>query len=193
MRIEVSEIASPIGPLAVAFDEAGKLRALELPSGRRSGRARLEARFSARSVPAPPAAIARPFARYFAGDLDALDGIGIAPEGGAFFQKVWTVLRRVKPGQTVSYKELARRAGKPNAVRASASANARNPIAIVVPCHRVIGSDGHLCGYGGGLPMKQWLLRHEGVKVDDRLHVVDGAPAGPRTASPGRRVASARS
>src|SRR5262245_18134706 len=166
MRLDLAEIDSPIGPIAVALTEKGRLRALELPDGGRSGRARLEARFSGgRRVPPPPA-IARSFARYFAGELSALDEIDIEPEGSAFFQKVWSVLRRVKPGETVSYKELARRAGNPNAVRASASANARNPIALVVPCHRVIGSDGHLCGFGGGLEMKSWLLRHEGVDVD---------------------------
>ena len=180
MRIDVAEIVTPIGPIAVAVTEEGRLRALELPANGRSGRSRLEARYAgAKRVPPPPA-LARQFQRYFAGDLAALDEIEIEPEGSPFFQKVWKVLRRVKPGQTLSYKELAHRAGRPSAVRASASANARNPIALVIPCHRIIGSDGHLCGYGGGLPMKKWLLRHEGVDVDDRLYVGSGAPAKPR-------------
>lgn len=183
MRLDIAEIESPIGPIAIALTEDGRLRALELPAGGRSGRTRLEARFPGCKRVSPPPAIARSFRRYFAGQLGALDEIEIEPEGSAFFQKVWTVLRRVKPGQTVSYKELARRAGKPSAVRASASANARNPIALVVPCHRVIGSDGHLCGYGGGLEMKSWLLRHEGVDVDDRLYVGRGAAAKARSAS----------
>ena len=82
-----------------------------------------------------------------------------------FQTSVWRALRRIKDGTTISYAELASRIGKPKAVRAAGLANGQNPISIVVPCHRVIGSDGSLTGYGGGLSRKQWLLAHEGVRV----------------------------
>jgi len=81
----------------------------------------------------------------------------------AFQKKVWTALRRIPSGITISYSELARRIGEPAAVRAVGAANGANPVAVIVPCHRVIGANGSLTGYGGGLERKQWLLAHEGV------------------------------
>ncbi|MBW7935431.1 MAG: methylated-DNA--[protein]-cysteine S-methyltransferase, partial [Gemmatimonadaceae bacterium] len=87
----------------------------------------------------------------------------LAPTGTAFQQRVWKALREVPFGKTASYGDIARRIGNPKGVRAVGLANGRNPISIVVPCHRVIGSDGSLTGYGGGLDRKQWLLRHEGA------------------------------
>jgi methylated-DNA-[protein]-cysteine S-methyltransferase len=100
-------------------------------------------------------------AAYFDGDLRALEAIEVDPEGTAFQRGVWAALRKVPVGQTVSYSALAREIGRPAAVRAVANANAQNPIAIVIPCHRVIGKDGTLVGYGGGLERKRWLLSHE--------------------------------
>ena len=102
--------------------------------------------------------------RYFAGDLAALDSVAADPGGTPFQAKVWHALREVPPGRTISYAELARRVGAPNAVRAVGAANGANPIPIVIPCHRVIGTDGKLVGYGGGLSRKEWLLRHEGIR-----------------------------
>ena len=85
---------------------------------------------------------------------------------GTPFQKtVWKTLRKIECGHTISYAELARRIGRPSAVRAVGLANGQNPVSVVVPCHRVIGSDGRLTGYGGGLPRKKWLLEHEGAKI----------------------------
>jgi methylated-DNA-[protein]-cysteine S-methyltransferase len=103
--------------------------------------------------------------RYFKGDIAVLSGLPVAASGTPFQNDVWRALRKIKDGTTVSYGELARRIGKPKAVRAVGLANGQNPISIVVPCHRVIGSDGSLTGYGGGLPRKQWLLSHEGVSL----------------------------
>jgi len=100
---------------------------------------------------------------YFAGERDALDRIPVDPEGTEFQLRVWHALRKVRRGATVSYAELARRIGSPSAVRAVALCNARNPVALAIPCHRVIGSDGSLTGYGGGLDRKRWLLEHEGA------------------------------
>jgi methylated-DNA-[protein]-cysteine S-methyltransferase len=101
--------------------------------------------------------------RYFDGDLAALDGIEVELHGTPFQKNVWQALRRIPAGTTISYSELARRVGDPAAVRAVGTANGANPVAVIVPCHRVIGSNGSLTGYGGGLDRKQWLLAHEGV------------------------------
>jgi methylated-DNA-[protein]-cysteine S-methyltransferase len=101
---------------------------------------------------------------YFKGDIGAIDRLPVDESAGTPFQRsVWRALRKIKSGKTISYAELARRIGKPKAVRAAGLANGQNPISIVVPCHRVIGSNGTLTGYGGGLPRKKWLLEHEGA------------------------------
>lgn len=100
---------------------------------------------------------------YFAGELTEFD-LPLAPEGTAFQQKVWEELRRIPYGVTISYGELADRVGNPNASRAVGLANGRNPISIIVPCHRVIGANGKLTGYGGGLSRKEILLNLESGK-----------------------------
>lgn len=102
---------------------------------------------------------------YYKGDLAALDSLPTMGGGTAFQERVWAELRRIPVGTTISYGELAGRLGDRNAMRAVGLANGRNPISVVVPCHRVIGSDGTLTGYGGGLPRKTWLLNHEGVPI----------------------------
>ena len=105
----------------------------------------------------------RTLGRYFAGELRALDALSVATGGSPFQRDVWRVLRAIPPGTTVSYAELAQRVGRPTAFRAVGLANGANPVGIVVPCHRVVGSDGSLTGYGGGLERKRWLLAHEGA------------------------------
>ncbi len=100
---------------------------------------------------------------YFAGRLRSFD-VPLAPNGTDFQRRVWSALREIPFGTTISYADLARRVSNVAAVRAVGAANGRNPIPIIVPCHRVIGSDGSLTGFGGGLPRKQWLLRHEGAQ-----------------------------
>jgi methylated-DNA-[protein]-cysteine S-methyltransferase len=99
-------------------------------------------------------------AEYFAGERTSFD-LPMQLEGSAFQRTVWHALTRIPYGQTISYGELARRVGRPAASRAVGLANGRNPISIVVPCHRVIGSSGALTGYGGGIERKRWLLAHE--------------------------------
>jgi len=103
---------------------------------------------------------ARQLAAYFAGELRDFD-LPLAPEGSDFQQQVWDELRRIPFGETTSYMAIAKRIGDPRHVRAVGSANGRNPISIIIPCHRVVGSDGSLVGYGGGLDRKRWLLDHE--------------------------------
>ena len=110
-----------------------------------------------------PGGAVRVLARYFGGDLGSLDEIDVELHGTPFQQRVWNALRTVAAGTTTSYAELAGRVGSPNAVRAVGAANGANPVAVVLPCHRIIGSNGSLTGYGGGLERKRWLLDHEGV------------------------------
>ena len=100
---------------------------------------------------------------YFAGDLKAIENIPTDGGGTEFQRRVWAELIRIPCGTTMSYGELAKRLGDRNAMRAVGLANGRNPISVVVPCHRVIGADGSLTGYGGGVHRKEWLLRHEGA------------------------------
>jgi methylated-DNA-[protein]-cysteine S-methyltransferase len=110
-----------------------------------------------------PEHLRAPLAAYFAGNFNALEEIAVEAVGTAFQQQVWNALRSIPAGSTISYGQLAVRIGRPNASRAVGLANGSNPIAIVVPCHRVIGANGTLTGYGGGLHRKAWLLAHEGA------------------------------
>jgi methylated-DNA-[protein]-cysteine S-methyltransferase len=103
-------------------------------------------------------------AAYFGGDPAAVDALPVGVFGTEFQRRVWQALRAIPAGRTLSYGALARRIGQPAAVRAVGLANAANPVGIVVPCHRVIGADGTLTGYGGGLDRKGWLLAHEGAR-----------------------------
>lgn len=115
--------------------------------------------------PAPDSAFARAILAYFAGEITALDDLPVVVRGTAFETRVWQTLRQIPVGRTWSYRELAAAIEQPKAVRAVGAANGRNPVSLVLPCHRVIGANGSLTGYGGGLERKAWLLRHEGVLV----------------------------
>lgn len=146
---------SPIGPLVVAAVD-GAIAHLLLPKGGKPAHVAPEWH----RAPAQLRDARAQLAAYFAGKLLAFD-LDLAPRGTEFQRSVWSELRRIPYGDTTSYIELARRIGNPNAMRAVGAANGANPIAIVVPCHRVIGHDGQLVGFGGGLPAKRWLLDHE--------------------------------
>ena len=102
---------------------------------------------------------------YLGGEINAIDGLVVETGGTPFQRAVWAGLRSIPAGETLTYAALAARIGKPAAVRAVGAANGANPVGVVVPCHRVIGADGSLTGYGGGLERKRWLLAHEGVRV----------------------------
>lgn len=164
MQLLVDEISSPIGTLvAVVRDDA--LCALDFGDCKPRLRALLAARFGSYELRSArnPAGVSKHIRSYFAGALDALDSIEVDMHGTPFQKRVWSALRRVPRGTTASYGEIAARIGRPRAVRAVGMTNARNPIVLVVPCHRIIGSDGSLTGYGGGLERKRWLLAHEGA------------------------------
>lgn len=148
-------IDSPIGALLIAGDGDG-LRFLLFSSGRDRAKPKPEWEPDRGLLREP----VRQLSAYFAGKLREFD-LPVAPEGTAFQRTVWRQLQRIPYGETISYGELAGRIGNPKAVRAVGLANGSNPISIVIPCHRVIGSNGSLVGYGGGLPIKQALLSLE--------------------------------
>ena len=162
MLIEFSHLDSPVGAVLLAATAEG-LCALDFTESdvearKRLSRAHPNATFG--KGPHAKQAAAR-VAAYFDGDLKALDGLDVAATGTDFQKKVWAALREIPLGATTSYSKIAAAIGNPAAVRAVGAANGRNPIALVVPCHRVIAADGTLCGYAGGLWRKQWLLTHE--------------------------------
>ncbi len=163
----VDHIETPVGRLAIVVDEKETLRAV----GFTEGHPRMDRLLSPRLVPRKnPAGLTVPIRAYFRGDLGAIEGLPVTLVGTDFQRKVWTALRKIPCGETWSYGQLAARIGKPSAVRAVGLANGANPVGIVVPCHRVIGADGSLTGYGGGMQRKRWLLEHEGAaRVDSQL------------------------
>jgi methylated-DNA-[protein]-cysteine S-methyltransferase len=161
----LDRIDAPIGAFLIATDDEGTLRAVDFWDNEAGLRSLLARQYGATPVESgqAPAPVRQAFADYFGGDIEALDRVPIATVGTVFQRKVWAALRRIPAGETRSYGQLAVEIGEPSAFRAVGLANGQNPIAIVVPCHRVIGSDGSLTGFGGGLPRKRWLLTHEGA------------------------------
>lgn len=167
-RLVLDQIATPVGPLLLVTDERDVLRALAFGDFEAGMRRILRLHYGATLAPErgnAPAPIRDALDAYFGGDIAALDGLSWATGGTPFQRAVWTALAEIPAGTTVSYGALAARIGSPKAVRAVGLANGANPIAIVLPCHRVIGSNGSLIGYGGGLDRKRWLLAHEGVML----------------------------
>jgi methylated-DNA-[protein]-cysteine S-methyltransferase len=163
----VDRFATPIGEMYAVTDENGRVRAFAWVDHESRGIQQLRQQYGSRmsiGEGRAPAAVRKALDDYFAGDLLAIDRIECATNGTQFQQDVWNALRTIPSGATLSYGALAVRIGKPAAVRAVGLANGSNPIAVVVPCHRVIGTNGSLTGYGGGLERKRWLLAHEGVK-----------------------------
>ena len=161
---------SPVGRLLLAADEVG-LRHVIFADGRDPATPHRHWRENL----TPLHETIRQLRAYFAGELRDFD-LPLAPEGPAFHQRVWGELCNIPYGETISYGELAKRIGSPNASRAVGRANGANPIAIVIPCHRVIGSNGKLTGYGGGLPRKQLLLELERSQLSLPLASSAAAP-----------------
>jgi methylated-DNA-[protein]-cysteine S-methyltransferase len=165
-RLTVTPFPTPIGEALLITDDSGTLRTLDFrdyePRMRRLLRLQYGKDIELVDGPAPKPLL-RAMTSYFDGNIGALDAIPCELAGTPFQRSVWKALRKIPSGQTTSYGALARRIGKPAAMRAVGAANGANPIAIVVPCHRVIGTDGSLTGYGGGLDRKRWLLKHEGA------------------------------
>lgn len=165
----VETFSSPVGAMLLMTDENETVRALDWEdhSDRindllrlQYGSVRLEARDGASRV-------RRAMEEYFKGDLAAIDELPTITGGTVFQRQVWAALRSIPTGKTSTYGRLAAGIGRPKAVRAVGAANGANPISIIVPCHRVIGANASLTGYGGGIERKQWLLRHEGAAFRD--------------------------
>ena len=163
--LTLDTIPAPIGAFLIAVDQDGILRGVDFWADEPRLRALLRRQYGDVKVETghAPAPIRRAFEDYFAGDIRALERVPVETVGTAFQRKVWAALQRIPAGETRSYGQLAVEIGEPKAMRAVGLANGQNPIAIVIPCHRVIGADGSLTGFGGGLPRKRWLLTHEGA------------------------------
>jgi methylated-DNA-[protein]-cysteine S-methyltransferase len=169
----IDTMNTPLGTAILIADEHGALRMFCWEDDAATWRSRFHRRHGAATLVAQrdPFGHREALGRYFDGEITALDAIPVAFSGTPFQEKVWKALRTIAGGTTLSYGALARRIGAPNAVRAVGLANGSNPIGVVVPCHRVIGCDGSLTGYGGGLPRKRWLLEHEARHTPFRLQV----------------------
>lgn len=162
MNLILDRVASPIGTLLLASDgEQLLLLEFEEYEDRLQRALRSLGPTTTLASGRVAAATRSRIAAYFDGELHALDAIPVRPHGTEFQRRVWQALRRIPPGTTTTYGRLAAAISAPKAIRAVGHANGANPISIVIPCHRVIGADASLTGYGGGLHRKAWLLRHE--------------------------------
>jgi len=178
----LERIPTPVGEFLIVTDDGGRLRATHFGDHEGDLRRRLRRDIGAADLaPRPrPSAAATALAGYFAGDVHAIEGLPVETGGTPFQRAVWAALREIPCGATASYGEIARRIGRPKAVRAVGMANNANPVGVVVPCHRVIGASGDLTGYGGGLERKRWLLDHEARCLELagtlRLNATSGRP-----------------
>jgi len=173
MPFRLERWKSSVGELLLITDEDGQLRALEFEENESRLRRLLHRYYGNVELNEgkAPAELKQSLKAYFDGDMAALDHVVTATAGTPFQREVWKALRAIPAGTTLSYGQLAAKLGRKGASRAVGAANGANPIPIVVPCHRVIGADGSLTGFGSGLPRKKWLLDHEAraVAKDDLL------------------------
>ncbi len=157
-ELATTRLQTPIGPLRLAADPEGLVAVLfavdpqELPVSQGAARARAHLSDAGTALE-----------EYFAGRRTSFEGLKLAAHGTEFQHQVWGALSRIPFGETATYAGMARRIGRPSAVRAVGLANGQNPLPIIVPCHRVIGSNGALTGFAGGIPAKKWLLEFEGA------------------------------
>ena len=163
MNLFIGHLPSPVGTLTLSWDSEMALRALDFDGFDQRFQRLLETHYGKCKLTQAriPEVFDRALEAYFAGNVTALENLAVRTGGSAFQQQVWAALREIPAGTTMSYGQLAQRVGRPGASRAVGRANGSNPIGIVVPCHRVIGADGSLTGYGGGMQRKRWLLEHE--------------------------------
>ena len=161
--LTLDRVATPVGEVLLVTDREGAVRALDF-ADYEARMTRLLGRHApgARVVEGrAPETVRRAVEGYFGGDVRALDGVAVKTGGTEFQRMVWKALRAIPAGETRTYGQLAAAIGSPKAVRAAGLANGQNPVAVIVPCHRVIGANGALTGYAGGLERKRWLLDHE--------------------------------
>jgi len=169
----LERVPTPLGEMLIVTDEQGVLRALDWHDHEARMHELMRRQYPTAKpqlkVTAQRSAATQAMQAYFDGDIAVIHQLEVATGGTDFQRQIWTALRGIPDGETTSYGELARRIGNPAAVRAVGLANGANPISIVLPCHRVIGSNRSLTGYGGGLQRKQWLLQHENALRVDAL------------------------
>jgi methylated-DNA-[protein]-cysteine S-methyltransferase len=165
LQLLMDRISTPIGELLIVADQKGNLRSVDWTDYEARMRRLLRLHYGENGFRLEPArnpnGLTSAIKRYFAGELAAIDILPVQTAGTPFQREVWRALRKIPCGVTLSYTKLAGQIGRPAAVRAVGLANGSNPVGIVVPCHRVIGSNGSLTGYGGGIERKRWLLEHE--------------------------------
>ncbi|MGA2886885.1 MAG: methylated-DNA--[protein]-cysteine S-methyltransferase [Terracidiphilus sp.] len=166
LALLIDRLDTPIGEMLIVADIEGNLRATSWTDHEEHMRRLLRLHYGENGFVLEPASnpsgLTNALRRYFDGELAAIDTLPVQTGGTSFQRDVWRALRTIPCGTTVSYMQLATQIGRPQAVRAVGMANGSNPVGVVVPCHRVIGADGSLTGYGGGIARKTWLLRHEG-------------------------------
>ena len=163
--LTLDRVASPVGEVLLVTGPEGAVRALDF-AGYEDRMHRLLGRHSPGATLVEgraPEGVRAAVEAYFGGAVRALDAVPVQTGGTVFQRSVWAALRAIPAGETRSYGQLAAAIGAPKAVRAAGLANGQNPVALIVPCHRVIGANGTLTGYAGGLERKRWLLAHEGA------------------------------
>lgn len=169
LQLFLDRLDTPIGEMLIVTDHDGNLRAADWTDHDSRMHRLLRLHYGENGFRLEPAVssdvlthpLVDAISSYFSGELTAIDRLPVETAGTAFQREVWRALREIPCGTTVSYAQLAQQIGRPAAVRAVGLANGSNPIGIVIPCHRVIGTNGSLTGYGGGIERKRWLLKHE--------------------------------
>jgi methylated-DNA-[protein]-cysteine S-methyltransferase len=178
MKLESDSFQSPLGQVILVARDS-ELVFVDFEGNEKRMRRLLEARFGAYQLEkAALSDFKSKLEAYFLGDCDAVNDLKVSTGGTEFQARVWRALREIPTGQTMSYGTLAAKLDKPGAARAVGMINGLNPISIVLPCHRVIGANGTLTGYAGGLERKKWLLEHEGVKLKGSSPQVDSGIQG---------------
>jgi methylated-DNA-[protein]-cysteine S-methyltransferase len=176
LTLLIDQADTPIGRILIVADREGNLRAVDWADYETRMRRLLRLHYGENGFRLEPSSnpnrLTIAMKRYFEGELSAIDDLPVQTAGTSFQREVWQALRTIPCGTTLSYAKLAQQIGRPNAVRAVGLANGSNPIGVVVPCHRVIGANGSLTGYGGGLERKSWLLKHEaGISLRGDIEV----------------------
>ncbi|MBV8978463.1 MAG: methylated-DNA--[protein]-cysteine S-methyltransferase [Alphaproteobacteria bacterium] len=171
LALECDRLPTPLGEAVIVSDAQGAVRLFYWDDLQHRWQDALKRRYGAFDLKERRNRFGhkQALAQYFDGDVFAIDRLAVAFAGSPFQLLVWNALRKIAAGTTTSYGALARSIGAPAAVRAVGLANGQNPVGLIAPCHRVIGSDGSLTGYGGGLPRKRWLLEHEARHAGNTL------------------------
>jgi methylated-DNA-[protein]-cysteine S-methyltransferase len=169
LELLIDRLNTPIGEMLIVADKNGKLRAVDWTDCERRMYALLQRQYGQNGFSFEPACnpdnLTRSIGSYFEGELSAINVLPVETGGTPFQREVWRTLRSIPCGATICYAQLAEQIGRPRAIRAVGLANGSNPIGVIIPCHRVIGADGSLTGYGGGIERKRWLLQHENART----------------------------